>query len=338
VNQRPVSIRDVAERAGVSPGTVSNVLNRPEAVAEATREAVLAAIDELNYVRNASASRLRAKRNTVMGVLVADMANPFVADQVEAAERKFEEHGFSVIVSGTGFDLERLEGRLRLMEGYRVAGVVVPPIVTGELLPRIETMRARGVSFVFVGGSGVEALGCSVDVDQLRGGRLAGDHLIEVGRRHIVFVAGPAGTGFSAVRLDGFRSALADRSDTRLDVVSVPALTGLSGYAATDEILSHEPDGVFCTNDLVALGVLRGLIERGKRVPEDIALVGYDDISFAEIAAVPLTTIGQQAAAVGATAAELLVDEVNNPDHVHRHVAFTPELVVRQSSVSIGRR
>ena len=142
---------------------------------------------------------------------------------------------------------------------------------------------------------------------------------------------------FSTVRLEGFRNAIAARGGVEPEVVRIQSLTGLEGYGATDEILDHEPDAVFCANDLAALGVLRGLVERGCRVPDDVALVGFDDIQFAEIAVVPLTTIRQPAHALGTAAAKLLVDEVNHPDHVHSHTSFTPELVIRQSTGPGGR-
>jgi LacI family transcriptional regulator len=328
---KPVSIREVAERAGVSLGTVSNVLNRPETVAKSTRQAVLSAIDELKYVRNASASRLRAKKSTVMGVLVVDLANPFIADLIEGTEKALSERGYSAIVSGTGFDLRQLEGRLQLMEEYRVAGVVLPPVYLAEVGPRVDRMRSRGMSFVyFSSDSAINA--CAADIDQVRGGRMAGEHLLEIGRRRIVYVGGPRDLPYSTMRLAGLRDALAGRKDVCLEVVRIPALTGMDGFAATEAILAHDPDGVFCANDLSALGVLRGLLEHDRRVPADISLVGYDDISFAEIAAVPLTTIRQPARAIGAAAAELLVQEANEPEHVHRQVAFAPELIVRRSS------
>ncbi|MGA9597736.1 MAG: substrate-binding domain-containing protein, partial [Acidimicrobiia bacterium] len=217
-----------------------------------------------------------------------------------------------------------------------VAGVVLPPIFTEELAPRIEAMRARGMSFAYVGGISSTTEGCSTDIDQMDGGRLAGQHLLEIGRRRIVFVTGPRDLDFANLRLDGLRAAAADRDDVVIEVVWVDNLTGIDGHAATDAILAYEPDGVFCANDLTALGVLRGLIERGRRVPEDIALIGYDDIIFAEIATVPLTTI-RQPPAIGAAAAELLVNEANEPDHIHRRISFAPELVVRDSTVSTER-
>jgi LacI family transcriptional regulator len=332
VTKRAVSIREVAMRAGVSLGTVSNVLNRPESVAEPTRRAVLTAIEELGYVRNASASRLRAKKSMVMGVLVVDYANPFVTAYVEAAEQALATYGYSAVVAGTGFDFERVERQLLQLEEFRVAGVVLPPIFTEELAPRIEAMRARGMSFAYVGGISSTTEGCSTDIDQMDGGRLAGQHLLEIGRRRIVFVTGPRDLDFATIRLDGLRAAAAGRDDVVIKVVTIDDLTGLEGHAATDAILEYEPDAVFCANDLTALGVLRGLIERGRRVPDDIALIGYDDIIFAEIATVPLTTI-RQPPAIGAAAAELLVNEANESDHIHRRIAFAPELVVRDTTV-----
>ena len=118
-----------------------------------------------------------------------------------------------------------------------------------------------------------------------------------------------------------------------IDVVRVSNLVSGDGLAATEEILSHEPDGVFCANDLVALGVMKGLLERGVAIPDDIALVGYDDMIFAEMATVSLTSIRQPAYEIGVAAASLLLAEINEESHVHRHIAFTPDLIVRRSTV-----
>lgn len=330
---RSVSIRDVAERAGVSLGTVSNVLNRPEAVATRTRHAVLKAIDELDYVRNGSASRLRAKKSTVVGILVVDLANPFVADYVGAAEQALEKRGYTALISGTGLDLRRLEHHLQLMEEHRVAGVILPPAFVEDVMPRIESMRSRGVSFAFIGGADSSLNGCFAVIDQVKGGQLVGQHLLDIARRRIVFVDAASPVPFR-LRLDGLKSAVAGHPDVQVEEVRIPNVTGVDGYAATEEILTHDPDAIFCANDLTAFGVLRGLLEHGRRVPEDISLVGYDDISFAGIATVPLTTIRQPARALGAAAAELLIQEANEleSEHVHRQIAFAPELVVRRSS------
>lgn len=337
MNVESVSIKDVAARAGVSLGTVSNVLNRPETVAEPTRRAVQTAIRELNYVRHGSASRLRAKKSTIVGILVVDLANPFVADYVEAARGVLEASGYTAFISSAGLDIGRVEHHLQLMEEQRVAGVVLPPMSIVGVMPRIQSMRARGMSFVFIGGSQPDLIGCFTVVDQRRGGELVGEHLLEIGRRRIVVLGGPAPVPF-ALRREGLESVVAREPDVRVAEVDAANMTGPDGYAATEAILAHEPDAIFCANDLTALGVLRGLLEHGVRVPDEIALVGYDDISFAEIAAVPLTTIRQPSRALGAAAARLLIDEATEQDHVHRHVSFAPELVVRGSTVSSGRK
>ncbi|MDG6102646.1 LacI family DNA-binding transcriptional regulator [Dactylosporangium aurantiacum] len=320
-------IKEVARRAGVSIGTVSNVLNRPELVASSTRQRVLDAITELGYVRNDSARQLRAGHSRQIALVVLDVTNPFFTDVVRGAEAAAEEHGVMVVVCNSGEDAGREHRHLDLLEEQRVRGVLITPVDESPN-SRLELLIQRGTPVVLVDrGSGRHSR-CSVAVDDLLGGRLAGEHLVEQGHQRITFVGGPASITQVRDRHAGIAEAVAGRAE--LSVVPTPNLTVAAGRAAAAEI---DATAVFCANDLVALGVLQGLTQRGIRVPQDVAIVGYDDIEFAAAAAVPLSSVRQPREQLGRTATALLLEEIEDDGrHEHRHVVFQPELIVRESS------
>ena len=327
-------IKEVARHAGVSLGTVSNVLNRPAVVAEQTRRRVLAAIQELGYVRNDSARQLRAGRSRTIAIVVLDVANPFFTDVVRGAEVAAEAAGAVVVVCSSGEDAARERRHLDLLEEQRVRGVLITPVDDGRDSP-LEQLIRRGTPVVLVDRGSGQRNRCSVAVDDVLGGQLAGEHLRQQGHRMVAFVGGPFSIPQVADRQRGFTAALPDADELR--IVATQNLTVAAGRRAGQEIAdllpAQRPTGVFCANDLLALGVLQEMTLRGVRVPRDVAIVGYDDIDFAAAAAVPLSSVRQPREQLGRTAAELLVEEANDPDHhEHRHVLFKPELVVRESS------
>ncbi|MEH1123159.1 LacI family DNA-binding transcriptional regulator [Micromonospora sp. CPCC 206061] len=331
------SVRDVAIRAGVSVGTVSNVLNRPDIVTPTTRSRVLAAIQELGFVRNDAARHLRRGRGRTLGLVVLDVANPFFTDVAKGVEYTTARAGMAVIFCNSDGDRAKEDAYLDLLEEQRVRGVLITPI--DDASERLHRLRERGVCVVVLDRTSTNADVCSVSVDDHLGGQLALRHLIESGHRRIAFVGGST---LQQVRdrHRGAQQALADaglgpRSLQRIDT---PALTVAAGRDAAARILGlprqARATAVFCANDLLALGVLQGLTHRRVRVPDDVALVGYDDIDFAGAAAVPLTSVRQPRQRLGQTAATLLLEEADNADaHRHQQVVFEPELVVRESSL-----
>jgi LacI family transcriptional regulator len=330
------SIKDVAVRAGVSIGTVSNVLNRPDKVAEATREQVLAAISELGFVRNSSAAQLRAGTSRSLGLIVLDMANPFFHDVAKGVEDVATELGYAVVLCNTDEQATREDRYLQVLEEQRVRGVLITPVeVSSE---RLDALRRRGTPTVLVDRHDPRVNCCSVAVDDVVGGELAGAHLMERGHRRIAFFSGPLALHQCADRLTGLRNAVAAGGadpDVVIDVIELPALKARIGYEAAREVLDRTADitAAFCANDLLALGVLRAAVSTGRRVPGDIAIMGYDDIEFAADAAVPLSSVRQPTVEIGRNAARLLLEECDHPDtHTHQQVMFKPELVVREST------
>lgn len=330
-----VSVKDVASRAGVSVGTVSNVLNHPEKVADSTVLKVRAAIAELGFVRNDAARQLRAGSSRAIGMVLLDLGNPFFSDLARAAEEKAAESAHSIILGNSDEKSDRESGYLDLFEEQRMHGVLISPV--GDVEQRLERLTKRGTPVVLVDRGSETGAFSSVSVDDVAGGALAVEHLIAQGRRRIAFVGGPLEIRQVADRLEGARRAAAKHPEVTIEVISLPAMTVGAGSAAGSEIANRateaRPNAIFAANDLLALGVLQSLVMVGDlAVPEHIALIGYDDIAFARAAVVPLSSVRQPSAAIGAAAVELLLAEAAEPGLSKRTIVFQPELVVRQST------
>lgn len=331
-----VGIKDVARQAGVSVGTVSNVINRPEMVSKETKERVQAVIKRLGYVRSESARQLRAGHSRIMALLVLDMGNPFFVDVARGAESAARGAGLGVMVCNSAQDPAEEATYLSLFVEHRVRGVLVTPVdSTGA---NLDALRQQEIPFVLVDRVAGEAEECSVSVDDTVGGALAGRHLIGAGHRTIAYISGPPHLQQVRDRRAGMRLALAEAGLPPEALLEIPAdrLDVAAGRDGGARLLglAPRPTAVFCANDLLALGVLQTVYAAGLAVPQDLAIVGYDDIEFAAAAAVPLTSVRQPAAAMGRLAADLLLEEIRaeGAGHEHQHVVLQPELVVRGSS------
>lgn len=335
-----VSVRDVADDAGVSVGTVSNVLNRPEKVAPETVARVQASIERLGFVRNDAARQLRAGRSRTIGLIVLDVRNPFFTEVARGAEERAAEHGLSVLLANSDEKQHREATYLDLFEEQRMFGVLVTPVA--ENLPRLRRMQERGIPTVLVDRESHDAAFASVAVDDVEGGRIAAEHLLSIGRRRIAFVGGPVSIRQVSDRLAGAQAAVA-AGGGRLEFIGTDALTVEEGRRVGEGIRDRSPadrpDAIFAANDLLALGALQSLVmspsagegSRTVRVPEDIALIGYDDIDFSAAAVIPLSSVRQPAALIGSTAVDLLLEQQQGA-RPREHVVFQPVLVVRAST------
>ena len=332
------SVKDVAALAGVSVGTVSNVMNRPEKVSAAVSARVQAAIDQLDFVRNDAARQLRAGHSSTIGLVVLDVRNPFFTDVARGAEDRAAVGGFSVILGNSDEKMDRESTYLDLFEVQRVHGVLISPL--GDITARLRQLRDRGIPPVLVDRTSADASFSSVSVDDIDGGRLAVEHLVSQGRRRIAFIGGPMQIQQVADRLEGARMAIAAHPEAALEVITIDALSVIEGRTAGAGLVARapldRPDAVFAANDLVAMGVLQALMMQGAnvRVPDQIALIGYDDIDFASAAVVPLSSIRQPSALIGQTAVAILLEEAADPGLPPRQVVFQPELVVRESTMT----
>ncbi|GII77075.1 LacI family transcriptional regulator [Sphaerisporangium rufum] len=330
-----VSIREVAARAGVSPGTISNVLNRPERVAPQTRERVMRAIQELGFVRHGSASTLRAGHSRTIGLSVIDIGNPFFTDVAAGVEEVASDLGYAVILGNSAGARDKEERNLLVLAEQRVRGVLITP--SDDDPARLDALRERGIHVVLVDHPAHRPDQCSVAVNDFSGGQMAAAHLLSLGATRIGYVSGPGSIRQCVERRRGVEQAVAAAGldpDEAIEVVETPAMTARDGQRAAAALLAAGlPGAVFCANDLLALGFLRELLRAGVRVPRDVALIGYDDIDFAAASAVSLSSVRQPTHRLGRIATELLLDECDHPDtHVHQQVMFQPELVVREST------
>ena len=317
-------------------GTVSNVLNRPDKVSPATVNRVQDAIDRLGFVRNDAARQLRAGRSRTIGLVVLDLRNPFFSEVARGAEERAEREGLNVLVANSDEKSAREAAHLDLFEQQRVFGVLVTPVA--EDTARLRRMREHGIPAVLVDRESQDDAFASVAVDDHEGGRLAAEHLLQLGRRRLMFVGGPVSLRQIADRLQGAQGAVKAVRGATVEFVGTEALTVEDGRRAADRIIARDasvrPEAVFAANDLIALGLLQGLLQtREVRVPDDIAIIGYDDIDFAAAAVIPLSSIRQPAHLIGSTAVELLLGLDANPAAPREHITYRPKLIVRSSTV-----
>jgi LacI family transcriptional regulator len=339
VSRPPASIRDVAERAGVALGTVSNVLNRPEKVAEGTRKRVLDAIAELGFVRNDAARQLRAGKSRTIGLIVLDASNPFFTDVARGAEERAAKASLAVLLGNSDELPDREYAYIDLFEEQRVQGLLISPI--GDVRNRLDRLRERGTPTVLVDRqAGGHALS-SVSVDDVAGGYLAVSHLVEQGCIRIGFVGGPLNIAQVADRLRGASQAVSEHPGVQLEILPLPTLSVHTGRDLGCQIAERSPasrpDGLFAANDLVAVGLLQAFaLLRDVSVPDDIALIGYDDIDFSSSTVVPLSSVRQPSRLIGHTAVDLLLAAIDAQaaglDHEPQQIVFEPELIVRESS------
>jgi LacI family transcriptional regulator len=268
---------------------------------------------------------------------VLDIANPFFTDVARGVEEVANAAGLAVILCNSDDRAAKESAHLDVLAEQRVQGVLITP--TAALSPAVEALRSRGTPVVLLDRRATGPQQCAVAVDDVHGGRLAADHLLERGHRRIAFIGGSSGLPQVQERHDGVAAAVLEAagSEDALRVFSPGTLTVAGGREAAAQIIglsaARRPTAAICANDLLALGVLQEMVRHGVRVPEDFAIVGYDDIDFAAAAAVPLTSVRKPRQELGRRAAELLLDEAGDSDHVHQQPVFEPVLVVRESSM-----
>jgi LacI family transcriptional regulator len=333
-----VNMRDVAARAGVSVATVSNFLNSPEIVTEATREKVSAAIVATGYAPNEAARQLRSGRSRMVAFVALELDNAYVSAVIAGLEQRAAEHGLFVSIICTNGDLAREARYLRMLLQQRVYGVLLASGHTrGE---ELDLLLSKGVPTVLIDDPASDGDFPSVTVDDETGGRLAAAHLLETGARRICFVGDPSATFQVADRLRGSREVIAEAPGTQLEVIPAAERTigaGLQvGMSLTERRPSERPDAVFAANDSLAIGILEALRrDPGLRVPEDIRVMGYDDNPLAASEAISLSTIRRPREELGGMALDLLRERSEAPNAARpRRIVIEPELVVRKTTRS----
>ena len=334
------TIKDVAERAGVSSATVSNVINDKGKVSESTRKTVLQAIEELNYRPNASAQRRlqHGARNSV-GLIVKEIRNPYFADIMIAAQDAAGEEGYEVMLGSSEGDRETEKGIVELFVEKDVDGIIINPLLDRAAdLSHLFELKRRNIPFVLL--EEVHGLKSSlVDIDNVKAAHEITKYLVDLGHTDIIHFAGPEYSMHSQERIEGFRQTFFDSGLVYSDDYVVRAgahlrdgyETGLSYFRETDR--ADWPTAITCYNDLVAIGLLRALRELDVSVPEEISVTGFDNVETGEYAPVPLTTMGVPTATMGRTAVEVLLRHIEaSGEHEPEVINLQPELTERAST------
>ena len=330
----------MATAAGVSMSTVSNVLNKPAVVTLDTRRRVEAAMATIGYVRNGAARQLRGAPAITVGCVVLDSANPFFAEIGRGMQDRLTEAGCMLVVCSTDVQSERETGYLDMLEELGVRGILLSP--ESARLDAAAAVSRRGTPVVLVDHTGPGTVLCAVTVDDVRGGELAVEHLLELGHRRIALLEPEADVPSVLRRVSGVCRAVTSAglslSAALMRVPLAPPASVNDAQAAMTDVLAARPrpTAVVCFNDMAAIGVMRGLRLAGVTVPGQMSVVGYDDVVFASELSPPLTTIRQPTYRVGWAAAELLLTE-GLAGHRHREVRFIPDLVVRGSTAPAYR-
>lgn len=334
------TIRDVAKRAGVSITTVSHIINESRFVSQTTAERVLRAMQELHYQPNALARSLRSKHSHTLGLVLPDASNPFFAEVARGLEDYAFDHGYNVLFGSSDGNLQRERDYLRVFLEKQVDGLIF--VAAGESTENIRELQAEHLPLVVVDREFRQVTADYVIADNYRGGYLATEHLINLGRHVIACITGPSTVTPSADRVTGYRDALKAHGIRYCErLVRRGDFTAASGFRAMQSLLTHAepPTAVFACNDLMALGVLCAATKAGLRVPDDVAVVGFDDIALACLSSPPLTTIQQPKAEMGRLASELLIARIEGraPDAPQRCLLQT-RLIVRESTCGEASR
>jgi LacI family transcriptional regulator len=326
------TIKEVSQRAHVSPSTVSRVLNGTTPVSPATRRRVLAAIEALDYTPNAFARGLATNRSGGIGVTTNDIGSPYYAVMLRGVEASIEDAGLHLLVSSGHARADSERSAIQFLKQRRSDALIVQAeaLTDAEL---IELSEEAGVPVVIFGRRIPELASLCVHLDNEAGGRLATGHLLEHGHRRIAHITGPLRFPDARHRLQGYRDAL-ERAGIAYDdhlVVEGDFREG-GGRSAMERLLDRgpEPDAVFAANDQMAAGAMRAARDRGLDVPRDLSLVGYDDVLLAQYLSPALTTVRQPLRDMGRAAADIAIALLEQRK-VEVRTRFEPELVVRES-------
>lgn len=330
------SVSDVAALAGVSLGTVSNVLNHPDKVTKTTRERVERAMAMLGYIPNTVARSLKEGRSRTVGLIVSDLSNSLFVEIARGAENGAEQAGLTLMLANSEARVEREQAYMAAFAQARVTGV----LVTLNDAAHFRTLAQRapdGLPLVLLNFT-APAQFCSVNVDNALGGYLATTHLIQTGRRRLLFVGGPSELQPVVERELGFRRAITEHPDVLGETITPEWINRADGWSVGVEVAGRiaagQLDGIVASSDLLAAGIVQALTQAKIRIPDDVSIVGYDNNQAAWDSPTPISTIAQPGEDVGRLGAQLLEEEAAAGRHAHEHstIVLPPRLIVRQSS------
>jgi LacI family transcriptional regulator len=333
------TINDVAKLAGVSTTTVSHFINGTRYVSDDLRERVENAIAELEYHPNSMARGLRRGESKTIGLIVPDNSNPFFAEILRSIENIGYANGYSVILCNSDSDIDKEVAYTDLLFAKQVDGIVF--ITTNNSCEHLQQLSNVGIPIIVIDRD-IPLIGTDVLlVDNFQGGYVATQYLIELGHRRIACITGPSRLTPSAERVNGYRKALADAGITENpDLIVMGDFQFQGGETGIAQLLTlrEPPTAVFACNDLMALGVMRGLRKAKLSVPRDISLIGFDDISLTSVVSPALTSVAQPIQEISRLAIELLINRIQKKDSEceEKRIVLPTQLVIRESCKQYG--
>lgn len=332
-----VTIKDIAQVAGVSPSTVSRALNDSALINEATKRRIRRIAKKLGYERNELARGLVKGSSGTVGVIIPDITNPFFAEITKGVEQVVRSRGFGLVLCTTEGVPSREQEYLRLLRRKRVDGLIIASVTVDD--PYLKELQRARVPFVLVSRLSEKVAAPYVVVDDQAGGRLAVEHLVSLGHTKIAHIGGPENVHSGRERMQAYREVLKERGiRIRRDWAVFATFTQEAGYTVGKVLLlgKERPTAIFAANDLIALGVMEAAEELGVRIPKDLSLVGYNNIAYAALPRIQLTTVAQPAHEMGEIAADYLLSTRTGGASEKLQCVLSPRLVVRKTTAPPG--
>ena len=335
-----IRLRDVAVRAGVSEATASLVLNGKPGPKDETRNRVLQAAAELHYSPNAVARNLASRKTDTIGLVITDIENPFFGTVTRYVDEYVHRHGSSLILSVSNDNIQREEAIIQNFVEQRVGGIIIVPTQYSRRdFAIFDRLRDRGISLVFATNYYPDYGASRVLTDYAIGSYYLTKYLLQLGHRCVYhLVSSDPGAPISQRRVAGYRRAFEEQGLEVADewIVPCPKPDYASGFQVSQRLLETcKPDAIIAINDVLALGAKRASLQKGLRVPEDISIAGYDDVVFASLAEIPLTTVRQNIEEICRTAIDMITFGSEYATSYPEEVLIEPELVVRGSTAQV---
>ena len=331
-NMKYITLKMVAERAEVSVNTASRAINNKPDINEETKKRVLQIAKELGYIRNAAAVALRTKKTGTIGVVIADNSNPFYAEVLNGIEEAAREKNYHIILANTQRDYQKEEEAINLLLAKRVDGLLITPVQDRD--DDIKKLIEANIPFVIVGRDFENIEVDAVYNNEVKGGFLSTEYLIKQGHKRIALINGFLHKSPAKGRLEGYKKAL-NKYRIPLDesLISVGDINIEDGYERTKQMLEKNLDftAIFAYNDMMAFGAMQAVKEKGLRIPEDIGLVGYDDIPFSSLISPSLTTIKLKKQELGIESVMLLLSHINGNREKPKKIMLDVDIIVRKT-------
>jgi len=329
-----LTLEDIARLSGCSRSTVSRVINGDANVSASTRQKVKKVITELNFQPNLAARGLASGQTHILGLIVplsvtSIFSDPFYPQLIQSVSKTSSQRDYSIMLWLASPEFERRTIHQVLYNGL-IDGVIVSSMSLNDSM--IPTLAESNLPFVTVGRNPNDDKTCFIDVDNYNGAREAVDHLYKMGRRRIATIAGPGNVIVGFDRLRGYKDAILEHGlEYDPELVVEGDFSDAGGYIAALKLINKNPDGIFATSDVMAVAAIRALGEAGLKVPEDVAIIGFDDISLASRSIPALTTVRQPIELMGASVVNMLIDLIEHPSTATRSLVLPTELVIRSS-------